>query len=177
MCIRDSNNFSCDIDIEKLSFIVSIDPNVILLLGTTLSTVNNISSIVNLCSQQLKDLEKKMAVLKINPDDLAGGVISHQIGITLDEIPNVVMILSSNRAFAEQVDDAIYMVEKSFDVLNIYARKRFKDKHNIKSISFSSSDYDGLKPDPIESWEKAKFFPEKKHNILNWFNTLLNKPF
>lgn len=128
-----TTTFKISIDFEKLHFLVSHDPNVLMLLKGACNTYENISSIIddcNLCVDRFFEEPENMYHSN--------------------------MVISCNKSLAITVDDAIYLTELASETL-IKACRLYYDDEKVKGFELEEK-YKPLKPDPIESYEKLEWF-------------------
>lgn len=138
--------FMMPIDIEKLSFLTSRDPNLIILIGTLYDSVKSLNHIARDINN---DIEKH------GWQD--GDIKSDRVLLTLEK----------SKLLYEQLDSTIYLSEKVEELLIKYGVLEYKNKMKIRPFEFTDDKYKSLKPKPIESWENGyEWFPKKKR----WWN-------
>jgi hypothetical protein len=132
--------FKANIDLEKLSFIAITHPNIIMLLASALESISKCDDMVNQANSSAEAIRE-----------------SERLGIE-----KIVMLVSINQNLIEQVDQTLYQLEKSFEVLFKFSKLKFKKKIKITGKKFVGEEYEALKPAPMQSWEKYTWFPKKK---------------
>jgi hypothetical protein len=139
--------FMMPIDVEKLYFLTSREPNLIVLIGTLIDSVKSLNQITGDINN---DIEKH------GWQD--GGAKSDRIFSTLEK----------SKILYEQLDSTIYLSEKAEKHLLQYGALEYKRKMKIqKPFEFTDDKYKALKPKPIASWEDGyEWFPKKKR----WWN-------
>lgn len=135
-------DFELAIDMEKLEFLVSRDPNMIILLGTLISSVKSLNHVV-------KDINSEMSEYARQIESL--------------NMPRIMLMLQKNQLLYEQLDSTLYLNEKFMDLLIKFGVLEYGKKMKIKSSAVIGKEYEQLKPAPIESWEdNYEWFPKKK---------------
>lgn len=151
--IRQMANFmhnhenSLSISLEKLSFIARREPNLIVLLTTTVSTNETLFDIISHIN----------TVIQNWPDS--------------PNIADVDYLIGNTKMLYEHLDDTIYLVEKSIGLLTQYGHLEFSPDMRTKSVSFTDDSFNGLKPNPIQSWESGYTWFRK----TSWYKRLSRK--
>lgn len=140
--------FSLTLDLEKLSFLVKREPNLIIILGTLIDSIKSLNYIVADINSDLKQYSLQM--IEINPRSMF-------------------FLLRQNELLYEQTDSSLYLAEKIYGLLLQFGKLEYKKRMIIKSIGFTDKKFENLKPEPIKSWENDyKWFSKKKP----WWKTL-----
>lgn len=135
-----TDHFEWPIAKEKLEFISSPDPNVIVLAGVLNGSIKTLNAMVN----------------DINTD--VNGFIKGK-----DQFdPNALfMMITKNELLYEQLDSTLYLTKKLLDVLIKFGAVKFGKNMKIKTIELTHDKYKNIPPKPIESWEEYEWFPKK----------------
>ena len=138
--------FIMPISVEKLSFLTSREPNLIVLIGALVDSVRSLNHMVK---------------------DINNDIEKHSWGNSETKSDRVLLTLEKSRLLYEQLDSTMYLSEKLEELLIEFGRLEYKNKMKIKKpIEFTDKKYEVLKPKPIESWETGyEWFPKKK-----WWN-------
>lgn len=140
--------FQWPVSMEKLSFLTNRDPNVILLLGHMRSSVEALNGVIRTLNNHTEECRKTVPMgMRENMSAAERTAIEYQISMT--------------KALMEQVDSALYLTEKCEDLLIKYGWLEFCGGMKIKSAIFTDNSLELLRPEPIESWENMKWFPQK----------------
>jgi len=161
--------FQWPVSMEKLSFITNRNPNVILLLGTMRSSIEALNGVIRRNNTHSEECRKANPQNQMRALSLADhAVIEYQISLI--------------RALNEQTDSALYLTEKCEKLLIQFGWLEFCDGMKIKSSKLTDDSYEQLRPTPIESWEKYKWFPQKSkihkrilRKIMRRWNCLFGK--
>lgn len=137
-----SEHFERPIAREKLEFLASPDPNVIVLIGVL--------------DGSLKTLNKMIEDINADVDGFLRGKEQFEPNALL------VMMIIKNELLYEQLDSTLYLTEKLIDVLVKFGIKTFGKGMKIKKFELTHEKYKEIRPKPIESWEGYEWFPDKK---------------
>ena len=132
-----TNTFALPFQIEKTNFLAGKEPNVAYLMCTLNASLEVLNQIIYDYNTYLS----KIVQIGLQPD----------INLMFHFVANL----------SGQVDEALYLAEKTQKVLMQYSRAYFRKDFKIKSVDIKD-EWSSLKPPKIDSWEDAVFFPKKK---------------
>jgi hypothetical protein len=126
---------------EKLEFLASPDPNVILLVGAAKTAISILNTIIH----------------DINTD-----IDRYRKGEEQTDDNGIIMMIHKNKILFRQIDYVLYLTKKLSDVLIKFGHATYGK--NLKKMEFELTDekYKALSPKPIECWEVYEWFPPKK---------------
>ncbi len=136
-----TNHFEWPIAQEKLEFLASPDPNVIVLAGVLDGSIKTLNTMIN---------------------DINADVDGFLRGKEQFEPNALFMMIIKNELLYEQLDSALYLINKLIDVLIRFGSVKFGKNMKIKTIELTHEKYIAIRPKPIESWEGYEWFPQKK---------------
>ena len=141
--------FQSEIDMGKLDFLVSRDPNLIILLGSLISSVKSLNHVVSDINSEVSDYIRQTR--------------------SLDNMPSVMLMLEKNELLHTVLDNTIYLTEKFQSLLIEFGGREYGRKMIIQSTSVLGTEYEELKPEPIKSWEENYTWLPKKRS---WWQKL-----
>lgn len=126
---------------EKLEFLASPDPNVILLVGTAKTAISTLNTVIH---------------------DINADIDKYRKGEEQTDINGIRMMIEKNKILFRQIDVVSYLTKKLSDVLNKFGYETYGK--NLKKMEFvlNEEKYKAILPKPIESWEGYEWFPPKK---------------
>lgn len=136
--MRETGNyiFGADFDaaftIERLDFLVKREPNLIILLGTLISSVKSLNHLVVSINQEMEKYAWQDGAL--NPS-------------------RMMLTFQKNKLLYEQLDSTLYLTEKAMGLLIKFGTLEYKKDMKIKSSEITDEKYKLLKPKSIPSWE------------------------
>lgn len=136
--------FNSSISLERVSFLVNQDPNIIALLSAMIRSANTLSSMVSSMNDEISVCRNKDEQLKIK---------------------DVHFICLQNKMLSGQLDETMYLVEKSMEVLTLYGKCVFGKSMRIKDIKLLDEKYEALRPPVMDSWERGWHIKPKR---LRW---------
>lgn len=124
------------ITIEKLSFISEYDPNLIIILKSTIDACSEIDLMTEKTNIQIECTRKDF------------------------EINNIHLLGELHKVLFEQIDYCLYMLEKIQKELLKLSKSQFQEYAYINKIDILE-EYSKLRPPPEPSWESYEYKPKK----------------
>ena len=134
-------DFEWPIAQEKLGFLASPDPNLIILVGATKRVILTLNTIVH-------DINADIVGYRKGEEQLGDNAIR--------------LIIDKNKILLGQIDDVLYFTKKLSDVLNKFGHMTYGKDMKKMEFQLTEEKYNSLLPKPIESWEGYEWFPQKK---------------
>lgn len=139
-------NFEWPIEQEKLNFLSSPDPNVVVLAGVLNGSIKTLNAVIT----------------DINED-----TNSYIRGKKIPDNQDILMMIIKNKILYDQLDSTLYLTTLLIDVLIKFGKIRYSNNFEIKSIELTEEKYKTLTPQTIDSWDSREWFPRKER----WWNT------
>tara|TARA_Y100000780_G_scaffold211112_2_gene210157 strand:- start:350211 stop:350936 length:726 start_codon:yes stop_codon:yes gene_type:complete len=148
-----SGTFKHGLSIERLSFIAEHSPNILILIGSLINSVEKLNLMVDEINSEILSLMDRNEPLPLE---------------------RVKFILQRGLLLSEQVDELISFNEKTLKVLISFGYKRYR-----KNMSISKSDiieeYEEFRPAPLKGWgDDSGWISTKRpvwHKLYKWFMT------
>ncbi len=134
-------DFEWPIAQERLEFLATPDPNVIVLAGVLNGSIKTLNTMIV---------------------DLSEDTNRYIKGDKQPDGNDIMMMIIKNELLFEQLDSALYLTNLLVDVLIKFGRVVYGKKMKIKNIELTHGKYKAIPPKPIESWEGYDWFPKKK---------------
>jgi hypothetical protein len=127
---------------EKLEFLASPNPNVIMLVGAA-----------------------KMALSKLNTIicDINADVNKYMKGEEKPDVQKTNLMIKQNECLFFQLNEALSLTNRLVEVLFEFGLFRYAKSLKMRKIELTDEKYKALLPEPIDkSWEEYEWFPKKK---------------
>lgn len=135
---------------EKIEFLASPDPNVIVLIGVLGGSIKTLNTMIH---------------------DINSDIDNFMRGRDNFEPNALFMMIRKNELLYEQLDSALYLTNKLVDVLIKFGGVKFGKSMKIKTIELTHEKYKAIPPSPIKSWEDYEWFPQKN----KWWKIIKSK--
>lgn len=134
-------DFEWPISDEKLEFLSTPDPNVIVLAGVLNGSIKTLNTMII----DINEDTKRYIQGEKQPDG-----------------NDIMMMIMKNEILFEQLDSALFLTNLLVDVLLKLGRIKYGKNMKIKTIELTHEKYKDIPPQPIESWQGYEWFPIKK---------------
>jgi hypothetical protein len=134
-------NFEWPMAQEKLEFLASPNPDVIILTGAAKRTLSQLNTIIY---------------------DINADVAKYMNGEKQLDVNGITIMINKNECLFFQLDDALYLTNKLGEVLIEFGFFTYGKSLEMRAIELRDEKYKTLAPKPIESWEGYEWFPKKK---------------
>lgn len=125
---------------ETLNFIAKLDPNIILILGVSMSSISTFEGIITRLNQHIEDSRKN---------------------INLKE-EDVLFNISMIKNLYSHLDNVLYLLNKSLSLLEQSGKREFGNKFKIELASEFNIALVDIEPPVIESWERVDWLPVRE---------------
>ncbi len=139
LIIQDKGLF-LPLDIDKLSFLAKLNPNLISMLIALEQSLKTSNFILDELNKIISESKKRHNVFDISYFD---------------------RVYSSTDNFSKNIDDGLYFSETLSELFVEFGKREYKEKFYIQGLS-SEEQFKDLKPKPIECWKFIKKWPKQK---------------
>ena len=134
LCITlQESGLSFPVEIEKLSFLSKLNPNLITLLMSVEHSIKNFNTIVNQLNTHI--------------------CTRHSETFNNCSLADLEKLLSYNKNFGRQIDNCLALAEMLNAALIEFGKRKYKKQFSITGVNFVDPEYENLKPPPLSDWE------------------------